>query len=140
MYVALPYQFSASEIAGLLAKVANLDLAAGPGGTRMSDDTSTRFYLQEALQIHPPFRPAWLYASVVAIYPGNQIQSHRDAPIAGRRLHVPLQQNLGCWSFHDGEWAQLVLGQTYGIDPSLEHGALNWGSTLRLNLLVDVHG
>lgn len=151
MYTPLPYQFSPDEIASLLARTVNLDLAAGPGGTRMSSDVETRFYLEEALRKHHPFneylnwamasrKAVWSYCSVVAIYPGAQIQAHRDAPITGRRLHVPLQQNPGCWSFHEGVWQQLELGQTYWMDPALEHGAVNWGPTLRLNLLVDVQG
>lgn len=138
MYSPLPYQFSPAEVAILLAQAIKLDIAPGPGGTRMSSAGETRFYFEEILKVHPPFQPRWLYCSVVAIYPGAQIQAHKDAPISGRRLHVPLQQNEGCWSFHLDTWQQLDLGQTYSMDPSIAHGAVNWGPTVRLQLLVDV--
>jgi len=82
---------------------------------------------------HPPSR-----TSVVTLLPMQQIPAHADPPIAGTRFHLPLLVNDGCWSFSDGGWQQLLPGRVYQLDPSLVHGAVNWGSTPRLHLLVDV--
>lgn len=86
----------------------------------------------------------WLYrdfvrprCEVVGLWPSQQIVSHQDAPITGKRYHLPLQTNPGCWSFHDGDWQQLHEGRIYQMDPTKSHGAVNWGSEIRLHLIID---
>jgi len=45
--------------------------------------------------------------------------------------------NDGCWSFHDGVWQQLDVGLAYEMDPTIVHGAVNWGASTRLHLMID---
>lgn len=74
---------------------------------------------------------------LVGIRPGAQIAGHCDAgPRA--RYHIPLQTNESCWSFSDGVWQQLKVGRLYMMNPTEFHGAVNWGDTVRLHLMVDV--
>lgn len=75
---------------------------------------------------------------LIGLLPSQQIVLHADAPIPGVRHHVPLQINEGCWCFSGGVWRQLELGRVYTMDPSQPHGAVNWGTTLRLHLMIDV--
>ena len=113
-----------------------LDLAPGPGGSRMSDyDQTSQIYQPE---LEDDF-PGWIRSTVIALYPGAQIPSHVDVPIRPNLTcwHIPLQINSGCWAFHDGHWQQLLLGRVYQMDPTKPHGAGNWGDTVRLHLIVD---
>ena len=128
----------APAVPDLLAQAVKLDIAPGPGGSRMSSDKETRFYLEPVLREHWPELGPITYITVIALYPSSQLVGHCDAPIHATRYHIPLQQNVGCWSFHDGHWQQLQIGRAYTMDPSLFHGAVNWGSTVRLHLIVDV--
>jgi len=89
--------------------------------------------LARAILQQPPTR-----TSVVTLLPMQQIPAHTDPPIHGKRFHLPLLVNDGCWSFSDGCWQHLLPGRVYQVDPSLVHGAVNWGPTPRLHLLVDV--
>lgn len=76
--------------------------------------------------------------SIVGLLPSQQIVAHRDPPIDGLRYHLVLQTNPGCWSFSGGRWQQLKVGKIYEMDPTEEHGAVNWGSETRLHLMIDV--
>ena len=84
----------------------------------------------------------WAAAMLVLIRPGGYIQPHRDEPArAGlSRFHIVLQTNQRCWNFHDGDWQQLELGGIYTIDPTREHGSLNWGDAMRVHLVIDYDG
>lgn len=124
--------------ANLLAQAIKTDISPGPGGTHMCADKEARFFLEPLLREHWPELGPITYITVIAVYPGAQIQSHVDAPPKGIRYHIPLQQNEGCWSFHDGAWQQLQLDRIYTMDPTKPHGAVNWGPTVRLHLIVDV--
>lgn len=76
---------------------------------------------------------------LVGLLPSQQIVAHADASIAPRvRYHIPVQTNDGCWSFSTGVWQQLAVGKVYRLDPTERHGAVNWGTELRLHLMVDV--
>ena len=108
------------DIASYTALALRADLAPGPGGSRIT-----------------PLGQGW---NVVALYPSSQLVGHTDPPIKGTRYHVPIQMNDGCWVFSGGEWRQLEVGHTYEMDPTEVHGAVNWGHTLRLHLMVDVDG
>lgn len=81
---------------------------------------------------------------LVGINPSQQIVAHRDAAPPATlpfvRYHLPLQTNAGCWSFANGVWQQLAVGRVYRLDVTEVHGAVNWGETLRLHLMVDVEG
>jgi hypothetical protein len=76
--------------------------------------------------------------SVVALWPSRQIVAHTDPPMPSTRYHLPLQTNDGCWSFHGGAWDRLLVGEWYEMDPTQVHGAVNWGSTVRIHLMVDL--
>ena len=79
-----------------------------------------------------------LQTRLVGLLPSQQIVAHTDPPIAGVRYHLPLQTNPGCWSFSAGVWQQLEVGKVYQVDPSEVHGAVNWGTEVRLHLMIDV--
>lgn len=120
-----------------LQLLAVIDIKPGPGGSSMTDDTSTRAILDRTAVQH--FVPLpWQWITVVALYPSSQIVAHRDPPAAGTvRYHIPLQTNDDCWCFHGGVWQQLPVGQIYSMNPREQHGAVNWGSEVRLHLMVD---
>lgn len=122
--VVLPYQ-----VDQCLAACRQLDLAPGPGGSRI-----VPFLAEVKLTLMG--QPV-LKTQVAVLYPSSQIVAHRDPPILGVRYHVPLQTNPGCWSFHGGLWQQLQVGHVYRMDPTELHGAVNWGSEVRLHLIVD---
>ena len=119
--------------ADLLQAILRLNIAPGPGGSRIVDCTAPE--ITDLFASDGGFLGRF---AVAALWPSAQIVAHRDAPIAGIRHHVPLQMNAGCWVFHDGTWQQLEVGKVYRMDPTQLHGAVNWGATLRLHLIVDV--
>lgn len=134
MYHPQPLDLTPEQYASLLALSARTDLSPGPGGSRINapePDEANAQWIQE--------RWAGCYRlAFIVLYPSSQIVAHTDPPIKGIRHHVPLQLNPGCWVFHDGTWQQLAVGQDYTMDPTQVHGAVNWGPTLRLHLIVDV--
>lgn len=135
MYTHCGVDLTTADRLALLRLIAPLDISPGPGGSRMSDSLQTMALL--APHLGKIFPDRWTRAHVVALYPSSQIVAHRDAPIDGRRYHIPLDLNFGCWVFHGGYWQQLTEGAVYAMDPTLEHGAVNWGTTRRLHLLID---
>lgn len=140
MYIEHPHVLSADEVNKLLTLVGQLDIAPGPGGSRISDYEATlRVYSQTFLQYTEPFNKTWSRAMIVALYPSAQLVGHKDPPIQGRRFHIPLQMNDGCWVHHDGVWVQLQLGHIYEMNPMEFHGAVNWGHDIRLHLAIDVY-
>lgn len=85
--------------------------------------------------------PRYGWVRFVTLGASQQIVAHRDAPYTEQpfdRYHVPVQNNPQCWSFADGRWQRLTLGGIYWMDPTAEHGAVNWGATPRVHLLIDV--
>lgn len=94
--------------------------------------------------VSSPYVPAVLandhivQTRLVGLLPSQQLVAHTDPPISGIRHHLPLQSNPGCWVFHDGVWQQLEVGRMYTMDPTKPHGAVNWGTELRLHLMIDV--
>jgi hypothetical protein len=132
VYHELPTHLSDDQISSLL-KVANeTDLRPGPGGSRIIPlGTEAQDLLLEILE------GSWQRAMFVALYPSSQLVCHKDPAIPWTRIHIPIQVNEGCWSFHDGIWVQPVLGHLYEMNPAEPHGAVNWGSTLRIHLIVD---
>jgi len=123
------------EVEPLLALAETFDLTPGPGGSRMTDWQATKAVFESVL---PTWGRRWLQAALVLLYPSSQLVGHADPPIEGGRYHLPLAQNEDCWVFHDGTWQQLQVGRWYKMDPALPHGAVNWGTTRRMHLLVDV--
>ena len=75
---------------------------------------------------------------IVGLRPSQQIVAHRDPPRPGKRYHIPIHTNPGCWTLHAACWQQLVEGGVYEMDPTEIHGAVNWGETLRVHLLIDI--
>lgn len=132
MYIEQPQRIEADKLFPLCGQ---LDLSPGPGGSRFSDSASKIF--------HPFLRnlfpQEWKTSMVMALQPSAQIVAHIDTPINGSRYHVPLTSNPGCWAFHDGTWQQLEVGHVYLMDPTLPHGAVNWGATIRLSLVIDLY-
>lgn len=108
------------------ALIASVDLAPGPGGSRITPCGHVR--------IPHVCRGT---GALVALYPSSQLVAHCDPPIAGTRYHLPLVTNEGCWVFHRGVWQQLQVGRVYMMDPTAEHGAVNWGTERRVHLMVD---
>ena len=86
------------------------------------------------------FPGQWTGVMVMALWPSSQLVGHTDPPITGTRYHIPLEMNDGCWVFHGGSWQQLQVGHVYQMDPTVTHGAVNWGADLRTHLVVDVEG
>lgn len=117
---------------------ARLDLRAGPGGSFATDPTQTAAVLAPLLS--GVFPGVWTQARVFGLIPSAQIVGHCDPPIVGRRYHLPVRSNPGCWSFHAGVWEALEIGRLYEMDPTLEHGAVNWGTTPRLHVVIDQEG
>lgn len=130
--------FFKPAVANLREQALQTDIRPGPGGSHMCADADARQRLEPLLREYWPEIGTISYMTVVALYPSSQIVRHADAPIRGIRHHIPLQQNEQCWSFHDGVWQQLQLERIYTMDPTLPHGAVNWGATVRLHLIVDV--
>lgn len=84
---------------------------------------------------------AFGWVRFVTLGPSQQIVGHVDAPYTEQpfdRYHIPVATNRQCWSFADGVWQHLPVGGVYGMDPTAMHGAVNWGATPRVHLLVDV--
>jgi hypothetical protein len=135
MYVELPWAVDDLEqMRGLLDY---FDILRGAGESRMSTPSDTLARYEERLAHH--FGGRAIRAMLVALYPSCQIAAHADDPIAPLvRVHFPLLANEGCWSFHDGDWQQLEPGRAYLMDPARVHGAVNWGPTPRVHLMVDV--
>ena len=79
-------------------------------------------------------------AKVVGLLPSQQIALHADQSIAPAvRYHVVLRTNDQCWSFSE-IWQKLYERTIYRMDPAVPHGAVNWGETVRLHLMIDVEG
>lgn len=131
-YQARPDRLTPDQVAALVALGRRVDLTPGPGGARITDLGA----LTDAglALVGLAGRPRLAF---VVLGPSRQIAAHTDPPIAGRRYHVPLAVNPGCWSFHAGVWDQLAVGQFYEMDPTEIHGAVNWGATVRLHLMID---
>lgn len=78
---------------------------------------------------------------LVGLLPSQQIPLHADPSIAPAvRYHLVLRMNPDCWSLSGDVWQRLVEGRLYQMDPTVPHGAVNWGDTIRLHLMIDVEG
>lgn len=137
MYIDQGVVFSDAVLTDLLGIALTLDLPPGPGGSRMADFAAAEEGYSHVKALRSAFPNRWVSVTVLALEPSAQIVAHRDPPMSARRYHVPLQQNSGCWSFHAGTWQQLETGRIYRMDPAEEHGAVNWGATRRLQLILD---
>lgn len=135
MYHELSLVLPPARVEALLALTSQLDCRPGPGGSRCTDFVATQRLYEPVLKDVFPGR--WTRAMVVVLYPSSQLVGHQDPPIEGVRTHVPLALNPGCWNFHAGVWIQLQEGHLYEMDPTAPHGAVNWGTTIRLQLAVD---
>lgn len=136
MYVSVGPPLPADRVGRLVAGQQHLDCALDMGGSRGTDSAETCRVYQAVLQDVLP--GPWHLARLFLLGQGSHIHLHADAPIQGTRYHLPLQCNPDCWVVHDGTWQQLDEGQLYQMDPTRPHGAVNWGSTLRVHLMVDL--
>ena len=123
-------QLTEASLDELRAPLAALDLKPGPGGSFATEPTRTS-------ALYAKFFDFPIVARVFGLLPSAQIVGHCDPPVAGTRYHCPLKTNDGCWVFHGEDWKQLVAGYWYAMDPTVFHGAVNWGATTRLHLVVD---
>src|SRR5689334_13345040 len=125
MYTLLPHYpiLSRARIAHMLREIETLPRPSGGSGSYMSDRVLTKPVVGPYLSFLEPYS-----CTVIFLYASQQIPLHCDAPISGTRFHIPLQSNDGCWSLHDGLWQQLEVGRIYEMDPTLPHGAVNWGA------------
>lgn len=123
-----------------LAFAIHLGAHTPSSASAMTPDLKTRSVFGSSLDAVFPPDPRWI--TVVSLLPSQQIVAHRDPalPPGVIRYHVPLQTNEHCWSMHEGEWQQLEVGGIYTMTPEGWHGAVNWGSVVRLHLLVDAAG
>ena len=138
MYVDVGEPLTDWQVAQLALLVNRLDLAPGPGGSRITSAWALEPELSQVLgKQRIPRWTTWKATQAVVLYPSSQLVAHVDPPISGRRFHIPLVVNDGCWAFSDGHWQQLVVGQVYQMDPTVVHGAVNWGTERRLHLMVD---
>lgn len=137
MYERLAPALTPGQVEALQALLPKLDLAPGPGGSRITPLAS---FTDDALAIIGTGWGAVEHAAAVILYPSSQLVAHTDPPLPAPRLHLPLVVNPGCWSFSDGHWQQLAVGEVYRMDPSVVHGAVNWGATPRIHLMLDLHG
>lgn len=137
MYIDQHFVFGDASLAHLLEIALRLDLPPGPGGSRMADFAQAEAAYQQVTTLRAAFPNPWVSVTVIALEPSAQIVAHCDQRQSPRRYHIPLQQNPGCWSFHAGTWQQLETGRIYRMDPAEEHGAVNWGATRRLQLILD---
>ena len=91
--------------------------------------------------------PGVRLVTLLGLLPGGVIPPHKDKPNTENnisedltRYHLVLTTNPGCWQYHSGQWQQLEHGYLYTMDPQLEHASVNWGSTTRLHLILDING
>jgi len=121
-----------AQVEALQAMAVTLDLTPLPGSV-------SRFAEVEHAAIEAFFHGRIVAAFVVSLIPTQQIPLHVDAPIAPAvRYHLPIRTNAACWCFHADAWRRLDEGRIYRMDPTDPHGAVNWGTTPRWHLLVDV--
>ena len=137
MYERLAPSLTEGQLDALRALLPRVDLAPGPGGSRI---TPLATLTDDVLAI---VGRAWGeidHAAAIILYPSAQLVAHVDPPIPGPRLHLPLDVNDQCWSFSDGHWQQLAPGGIYRMNPTVLHGAVNWGATPRIHLMLDLRG
>lgn len=85
------------------------------------------------------FPGPWEFSMIVLVNTHGHLPVHADGamPAGVRRYHLVLQTNPRCWYFHDGEWERLEAGGIYELDPTRDHGAINWGPEPRIHLVID---
>jgi len=133
VYVEQAWSLRDDEVARIRDLVRSVDLAPGPGGSRITPVPETLW----AALINQLQMGNYGSVALVALYPSSQLVQHSDPPIRGVRTHVPLDVNPDCWVFHDGTWQQLQRGHAYQMDPTKPHGAVNWGHRVRVHLMLD---
>jgi hypothetical protein len=128
---------SAWTIGELCRCAESLGATTPRAASQMTDDAATRLAVGDLLREY--LREPWRWVTFVSLLPSQQIVAHRDPPLpAGLiRYHLPILTNPGCWSFSGGSWQQLAVGTIYTMAPEVDHGAVNWGSVVRVHLLVD---
>jgi hypothetical protein len=126
VYVQQDWTIDAAQVEALRVFSRTVDLAPGSGGSRITPIGAVVLPVGTGR------------GALVVLYPSCQIVAHCDPPIVGQRYHVPIVTNAGCWVFHGGHWQQLTAGRGYAMNPSEDHGAVNWGAEPRLHLMVDV--
>lgn len=113
----------------------SIDITPGVDGSCSSDPTVTRGLFEPVLKEVVPWR--WASVMLMALSPGCVIPGHTDGYTLAQRYHLPLVSNDRCWVFHDKTWEQLEVGGLYTMDPRVLHGAVNWGATMRVHVIVD---
>lgn len=125
----------AHQVDALRLLARTVDLNPGSGASRMTPLGSA---MSECARIVGPLATGLHTAQFIILLPSQQIVLHTDPPVRGRRLHIPVETNAGCWALHGGTWSQLEAGHCYEMDPTIAHGAVNWGASTRLQLILDL--
>lgn len=122
----------------LLHAFAELDLHSGKGSSMSTPDLTERIARKNAELCQILDGVDVIEMRVVTLEASQQIVAHTDAGAGTVRLHIPLQTQVGCWSYYDGSWEHLREGRIYAMDPRREHGAVNWSPLPRYHLMIDV--
>ncbi len=95
---------------------------------------------QAALETYFSEYGQWVHGQVLVLFTQQLLKCHVDNGMDGIvRRHVVLQTNPDAWTYHDGDWQHLKRGGVYAVDPTLPHGAVNFGQTPRVHLFYDVN-
>ena len=142
MYLPTPNRLSDWEVRDLVRHAAAMP--PGPGGSAMLD-LPPALREEYHIALWPIVGRGWSTCRFVGLWPGQQIPLHRDSPITGVRHHIPLALNRYCVQVTENEAGVLIcqhleVGRVYTMDPTQPHGAVNWGETIRLHLVIDVEG
>ena len=136
MYLEHSFCATKEQLETLIQLSTKLNIQPGPGGSTSTNWAHTRELYEPFLSNDLP--GTWVTCQIFALWPSKQIRAHTDPPIKGVRHHIPIQMNDQCWVLHGETWSRLTPGQCYIMDPTEWHGAINWGSTLRLHLVIDI--
>lgn len=108
-----------------------------PLGYLTTDAEPTMAVYRPLLQTFFPGEWAKCFLSIV--WPnGGTIMAHADADAADyERQHLVLKTNSDSWCMHDGGVEQLEVGGIYTMDATKVHAAMNWGTDVRIHLVID---
>lgn len=138
------YPLDASSIDACVALTKHLDIQPGPGGSRLLEIPAEYAAQYRELWHETGFAISRSRLWVAALWPSAQIVGHKDAPLGGfeaarvTRYHLPIQTNNECWSLSGKAWRQLKKGWLYTLNPAEWHGSVNWGTEVRVHLVIDV--
>ena len=127
------------DLAQLNELVAGFEFRAKPAGYEATNATQEAGLMAALLPLLGDVLPGrWTGVMVTTVLPGGFLPLHRDGAKPGTRFHLVIETNAASWCLHGGEWQHLEAGGIYTIEPTIAHGAVNWGDTPRTHLIFDV--